>query len=468
MPVDYEYDNDGNVKNIWLGQPNSEPQQQFLESTAKYTCFGGARGGGKTWVARSKAKEGVLKYPGIKILFVRREYNDLNDSVINPILASLPPEIYSYNKTEHILTLLNGSTIKFGNMPGYGEAVGGKYQGQEYDWLFIEEATQFLESEFRGLAATVRGVNKIPKRIYMTCNPGGVGHFWVKRLFIDKQFKKGEHPKDYLFIQATVDDNKDLMEADPDYVHQLDLLPEDIRRAHRYGDWNALSGVYFEEFTDGVHTCDPFPIPRHWKLNRTMDYGLDMHACLWVAIDEYGRSYVYKMFSRAGQVVSEAAKSQLEMTAPYEHIEFTLAPPDLWSRSRDSGKTQAELFAQNGVPLIKADNDRKNGWAALKDMFKVKEWPDGKKQPTLVIFNTCENLIDCLKCLMHDNTDPNDVSKNPHDITHSPDALRYYAKSHIVVPDPIKEYEFVDDMAHEQDYMEALFGTGQVSASYMF
>lgn len=172
MPVDYEYDENGDIKNIWLGTPNSEPQRKFLESDSKYTCFGGARGGGKTWVARSKAKEGVLKYPGIKILFVRREYNDLNDSIINPILSSLPPEIYSYNKTEHILTLQNGSTIKFGNMPGYGEAVGGKYQGQEYDWLFIEEATQFLESEFRGLAATVRGVNKIPKRIYMTCNPG--------------------------------------------------------------------------------------------------------------------------------------------------------------------------------------------------------------------------------------------------------------------------------------------------------
>ena len=329
-----------------MGSPNSEPQWKFFTSTAKYTCYGGARGGGKSWAIQRKAPLGAYNYPGIRILILRREYGDMENSIIAPMLKILAPSSYTYNKSDHLITFVNGSTIKFGNMPGYGAAVQGKYQGQEYDWLFIDEATQFLESEFRGLAAMVRGANKIPKRIYLTCNPGGPGHFWVKRLFVDRQFKDGENPKDYVFIPATVDDNKDLIEANPDYVKQLELLPEDIRRAHRYGDWNALACVYFDEFTDGIHTCKPFQLKPHWQRYRAMDYGLDMFFCLWIAVDESGRCYVYRQYEQSNMVVSEAARKQLELTRPDEYIDFTIAPPDMWARSRETGKSQAMTFAE--------------------------------------------------------------------------------------------------------------------------
>ena len=216
------------VVSVDFGRPNSEPQWEFFTSTVRYTCYGGARGGGKSWAVVRKAALGALNYAGIRILVLRREYGDMEGTLIAPLLALLPPNIATYNKTEHLITFSNGSKIKFGNMPGYSAAVQGKYQGQEYEWLFIDEATQFLETEFRGLDAIVRGANKIPKRIYLTCNPGGPGHTWVKRLFIDRKFKKNENPKDYVFIPATVDDNKDLMEADPHYVDVLNGLPEDI------------------------------------------------------------------------------------------------------------------------------------------------------------------------------------------------------------------------------------------------
>ena len=189
-----------------------------------------------------KGLGGALQYRGITILFIRREYEDLRNSIIEPMLAMLPQGLATYNATLNIIYFLNGSTIKFGNMPGYGAAVAGKYQGQEYDWIFMEEATQFTEQEFRGMGACLRGVNEIPKRFYLTCNPGGVGHHWVKRLFVDGRFNPGEDPEDYTFIKATVEDNVDLMEANPDYVRALELLPEDIRNAHRYGDWDALGG----------------------------------------------------------------------------------------------------------------------------------------------------------------------------------------------------------------------------------
>lgn len=300
-----------------LGKPNSEPQWKLFLSKAKYTCYGGARGGGKTWAFVRKALLLAFKYSGIQILIVRREYAQLENPIIQPMLKLLPASIHSYNKTEYTLTLCNGSLIKFSNMPDYSAAVEGKFQGTSWDVLFIDEATQFLESEFRGLAAVVRGNNGFPKRIYLSCNPGGVGHFWVKRLFVDRDFHKDEKPEDYVFIPATVDDNKDINE---DYIDQLNNLPEDIRRAHRYGDWNALSGVYFEEFRDGIHTCKPFAIPAHWAKYRAMDYGLDMHFCIWVAVDEEKRCYVYRQFAQSNMYVADAAKMQIALTRPDEGI----------------------------------------------------------------------------------------------------------------------------------------------------
>ena len=448
-----------NITTIDLGAPNSEPQWKFFQSKVRYTCYGGARGGGKSWAIIRKAVLLALYYPQIQILVVRREYDQLENPIIKPMLKLLAVGTYTYNKTDHLLTFLNGSVVKFSNMPDYSAAVEGKFQGNNWDVLFIDEATQFLESEFRGLDAIVRGDNGFPKRVYLTCNPGGVGHFWVKRLFVDRQYKDDENPDDYAFIQATVKDNKNI---DKEYINVLNNLPEDVRRAHRDGDWSALSGVYFEEFTDGLHTCKPFPIKPHWKHYRAMDYGLDMHFCIWVAVDETGRCYVYRQFAQANMVVSEAAAMQRELTRPDENITFTIAPPDLWARNRETGKSQASTFAENGVGLLKADNNRKQGWYALKELLKVRE--DGK--PGLIIFDTCGSLIDSLKCLQHDKTDPNDVSKHPHEITHGPDALRYFAQTYVspAEEEVAQEEEYEDEGG--TDYVSYMCGSG-ISYSYI-
>lgn len=442
-----------------LGGPNSEPQWKFFQSNVRYTCYGGARGGGKSWAIIRKAVLLALYYTGIQILVVRREYDQLENPIIQPMLKLVPPDIRTYNKTEHLLSFVNGSRIKFSNMPDYSSTVEGKFQGNNWDVLFIDEATQFLESEFRGLDAIIRGDNGLPKRVYLTCNPGGVGHFWVKRLFVDRKFQPEENPDDYVFIQATVDDNKNI---DKEYINVLNNLPEDVRRAHRYGDWNALSGVYFEEFTDGLHTCKPFPIPKNWKRYRAMDYGLDMHFCIWVAVDETGRCYVYRQFAQANMLVSEAAKIQLEMTRSDEEIGYTIAPPDLWARNRETGKSQASTFAENGVVLFRADNNRQQGWYALKELLKIRA--DGK--PSIILFDTCNKLIDCLKCIQHDKTNPNDVAKHPHELTHGPDALRYFAQTYVLPAEQEVQQAEEEDDDIVMDYATYMCGTG-VSRSYI-
>ena len=443
-----------------LGAPNSDPQRRFFESRVKYTCYGGARGGGKSWCTQRKPVGGCIEYPGIRILIIRRRYEDLENSVIDPIKALVPDELAVYNETKHLLSFLNGLTIKFGNMDGYGAAVSGKYQGQEYDWIFMEEATQFTEAEFRGIAACCRGATPFPKRVYLTCNPGGIGHQWVKRLFITRDFLPQENPDDYLFLKATVEDNIDLLKGSPDYVNALDLLPEDVRAAHRYGDWDALSGGYFPEFTVKTHVIKPFPIPGEWAHYRAFDYGLDCFACLWVAVDYHGRCYVYREYAESRLIVSEAATAALTFTPPEEHIEYTIAPPDMWSTQKDTGKTMAQVFTENGLGIVRANNSRVQGWMAVKELLKP--MADGK--PGLLVFDTCKGLVDDVMAIQHDDKNVSDCAREPHDITHRPDALRYFSQLRTLRPEKTESAEPQDDRA--EDYEDYMAG-GEPDESYI-
>ena len=371
-----------------LGTLNPK-QKQFCQSRSRYTAYGGARGGGKTHVLLRKAAGGALTYPGIKILIVRREYPELEQNIILPMQKLIPPEVGSYNGSMRMMFFCNGSIIKFGH---YGAGDDQEYQGLEFDWIFMEEATQFSESQFRTLGACLRGATKFPRRMYLTCNPGGIGHLWVKRLFVDREYREGEKAKDYTFIPATVDDNPQLLEASPEYKQMLDLLPEDVRRAWRYGDWNAMAGTFFPEFHKETHVIAPFVrVPREWKKYRAFDYGLDMFACLWVAVDFEGRAYVYREVQQSGLIVSEAAKLANALTPPEEHIEFTIAPPDMWNRQKDSGRSMAEIFAQYGLGLLKASNNRVQGWMAVKELLKPMK--SDTDRPGLLVTENCVGLI---------------------------------------------------------------------------
>ena len=443
-----------------LGTLNPK-QKQFCQSRSRYTAYGGARGGGKTHVLLRKAAGGALTYPGIKILIVRREYPELEQNIILPMQKLIPPEVGSYNGSMRMMFFCNGSIIKFGH---YGAGDDQEYQGLEFDWIFMEEATQFSESQFRTLGACLRGATKFPRRMYLTCNPGGIGHLWVKRLFVDREYREGEKAKDYTFIPATVDDNPQLLEASPEYKQMLDLLPEDVRRAWRYGDWNAMAGTFFPEFRKETHVIAPFVrVPREWKKYRAFDYGLDMFACLWVAVDFEGRAYVYREVQQSGLIVSEAAKLANSLTPPEEHIEFTIAPPDMWNRQKDSGRSMAEIFAQNGLGLLKASNNRVQGWMAVKELLKPMK--SDTDRPGLLVTENCVGLIRNLPSIQHDEKNPSDCATEPHEITHICDAARYFCVTRVLGAQKTEE-KIVDDFDEGEDYDEAMTG-GEMTADYL-
>ena len=148
-------------------------------------------------------------------------------------------------------------------------------------------------------------------------------------------------------------DNKFLMDRDPEYLTRLENLDETNRRALRDGDWDIFEGQYFAEFDRNVHVCRPHGIPAHWRRYVTLDYGMDMLAALWVAVDEQGRAVVYKELyegrdngkgaNKQGHIISEAARRMLEINGD-DDIYTWLAPPDLWNRRQDTGKSAAEIF----------------------------------------------------------------------------------------------------------------------------
>ena len=357
----------------------------------------------------------------------------------------------------------NGARLKFGYCRHDSDLL--QYQGQAYDVIFLEECTQFPEVVFTTMTESNRSsglmTEHFPPRMYFTCNPGGVGHAWFKRLFIDRDYKDTERAEDYVFIQANVYDNKRLMHDSPDYVRALENLPEDRRRAMLYGDWDVFEGQYFPEFRRETHVCEAFPIPDHWTRYRALDYGFDMLAVGWIAVSEDGTAYLYKEFcegkdlgeGHSGLILSAAAAAIRERSDEREDASPVFAPPDLWNRRQEYGRSGAERFAECGVYLSRARNNRVLGWLDLKEWLKVRT-DTGK--PSLIIFSNCRQTIESLPMLLHDEKHPDDVATEPHKYTHAADMLRYFVAGRPVAAE--EPHEYGEDYISSEEEIQNVFG----------
>jgi len=409
-------------------QPPQPKQEEFLRAKAMYVAYGGARGGGKSWALRTKLVLTCFRYPGYRALILRRTYKELLENHIDVLRRELRG-ICKYNGTDKKLTFPNESTIEFGYCNHESDV--NRYQGIEYDAIAMDEGTHFTEYMFRTVAASIRGTTEYPRRMYITCNPGDIGHAWVKRLFIDRQYKDNEDPDDYVFIPAKVTDNAVLMRSNPKYISWLDNLPDGIREAWRDGDWDVFTGQFFTEWNRDIHVVEPFEIPKDWKLYITIDYGMDMLAAYLIAVDEDGTGWVTDEVYEGrdngeghnGLIISEAAE-RLKKMADKRRITSWLAPPDLWSTRQETGRSAANIFSEHGINLTKTSNDRLDGWYAVRERLKVRPDIEGNPTAGLKIFRGCSNLIRTLPQLLYNPKKPSDASTEPHEITHAPDAIR--------------------------------------------
>ena len=405
----------------------TKKQKEFIDAKEGEVLFGGAAGGGKSYGQAVDALLFALKYPSSKQLILRRSFAELDKSLIRTTLSMYPREIYSFNSSTHTGRFKNGSLIDFGYCATENDVY--QYQSAEYDVIRFDELTHFTENQYVYLLSRVRGVGNIPKQVKSSTNPGGVGHGWVKARFVDpapygKSFV-GDDGMKRIFIPALLSDNKFLSEGDPKYRERLLALPERERKALLYGDWNIFEGQYFTEFNPKIHVIAPFEIPSGWRKFRTVDYGLDRLACLWIALSPDGICYVYREFCKSNLTISQAAAEILSRTPAGEEIYATLAPPDLWHRSQESGKSKAILFSEFGLNFTKTGNDRECGWLAVKELLV-----GGEGRQKIRFFSTCEEIIRCLPALTVDKLRPTDCSTEPHELTHAPDALRGFAIFH--------------------------------------
>lgn len=407
-------------------EPNAK-QKLFFKAKTKYIGYGGSRGGGKSWAVREKCILLAKRYTNLRILLLRRTLPELEANHLMPLQIQLKGQAL-YRATKKIFLFNNGSFIKLGYCKAEKDAL--QYQGHEYDVICFEEATLFTQQQLVFISTCLRNVRTdFSPRIYYTCNPGGPGHSYIKRLFIEKDFTPTENPEEYTFIPASIYDNTVLMERDPTYISVLNNLPEELRRAHRDGDWDALSGQYFSEFRRQYHVIEPFSIPPEWDRYVTLDYGLDMTASYWIAVDFNSNCYVYKELYEKDLIISNAAERMLYMSKG-ENIKYYYMPPDLKAKNKDTGKSALTIFLENGIVGVITKNSRVAGWLAMKEMLKL----DKNNVPRLRFFSNCKYAIRNIPSVQRSDRDPNDIAKIPHDITHAPDAIRYFCSTFISSP----------------------------------
>ena len=438
--------------------PPNEKQIQMLEAKTKHVGFGGARGGGKSWAVRTKAKLLALRWPGIKLLIVRRTMPELMNNHVN-ILRQELVGIAVYNDKEKALRFGNGSSIHFMYCAKDGDL--DRLQGVEYDVIFLDEATQLSEYQMKTITACLRGVNSFPKRIYYTCNPGGQGHGYIKRIFVDRRWEAGERPEDYSFIQSLVTDNKALMERQPDYIKQLQALPEKLRRAWLEGDWEVFEGQFFEDFRavpDPVkcaeaglsveeaaaqgrwtHVLPARPPAPGWKLYRSFDWGYAKpFSCGWWAVDFDGRLYRILELYGSTKNPNEGVRwtpdevfrriREIEETHPWlrgRQIEG-VADPAIWDAS--TGESIAETADRNRVFFSPGDHKRIPGWMQCHYRLRF----DAEGLPMMYVYDHCAAFLRTVPQLCYDPLRPEDLDTSQED--HAADEWRYMCMARPITP----------------------------------
>jgi hypothetical protein len=326
-------------------------------------------------------------------------------------------------------------------------------------WIGFDELGNWASNDiFKMLIGCLRNANEEvkTKRIRCSANPGGIGHHWVKRFFIDHA-PMGYTPKAdpdtkmiVMFIPSKVQDNVLLMKRDPDYVNRLKGVgsPE-LVRAWLDGDWSVVTGAYFPEFNIAKHVIAPFKIPSHWFRIGGFDWGSSKPFCyLWCAISDgtilpRGSIIVYNEYYGCSEP-NKGLKLDVRQVAEGIHLRDRLYPvhaavADPAIFKEEGGFSIGQEFFRNGIRFQRADNVRKAGWEQVRKRLNGE---DGK--PQLYIFGTCEHLIRTLPAIQHDKTDPEDVDTDGED--HALDTLRYVCMTRVNPKDKALEPEKVRDI----------------------
>jgi hypothetical protein len=430
----------------WYPYPGM--QTKMLQTKAFECMAGGARGPGKTmagvvWLA----KPDLLRSSQARALVIRKNADDLVDW--------LDRARYHYAAYGGIVTgkpavikFPSGYTIRTGHLKDDNAYT--KYQGQEYQRMLIEELTQIpSEKQYLQLLGSCRStIQGIDARVMATTNPGGVGHQWVKKRFVDphawgKIFIGQDTGRLRVFYPGLLDDNTVLMDNDPGYVKYLDglkLVDIELWKAWRNGDWNVFSGMFFKNWRDYLHVTPGF-IPNPASLVVCgMDWGRNSRPthqaafCFTASVVEkvyYNNSYFHRVktfLEVAGKEknVKEWSKEIKDKFNDFNlnirNIAWTRGDPAMFTKGLDLSLSIADQFMDEDILIQPASNDRLGGWESMKKWLSLA--PDG--WPYYQVGDNCRYLATSLPGLIYDEKKVEDLNSDGDD--HGADAERYKLK----------------------------------------
>jgi hypothetical protein len=427
--------------------PNSGPQTEFLAANEREVLYGGSAGGGKSYglLADPMRYFGSANFNGI---ILRRTNDELRELIwksqeIYP--KAYPGARWQEKKSQWVFP--SGGRIWMTYLERDEDVL--RYQGQAFNYIAFDELTQHATPfAWNYMRSRLRSTDpSLPLFMRATTNPGGPGHSWVKRMFIDpapagKRFSatdietgepmvypdnhaKAGQPLFYRrFIPASLKDNPYLM-ADGQYEANLLALPEMQRRQLLEGDWAVADGAAFSEFRQHVHTCDPFDIPSEWRKFRSCDYGYSSFSAVhWFAIDpSYETLYVYRELYLSKHTGKDLARAVLDAERG-ESIQYGVLDSSCWHNRGQIGPSIAEEMIAMGCrwrPSDRSAGARVAGKNQLHQRLKVDEETG---QPGIIFFNSCRQIIADLPVIPSDPKGSDDIDAR-YRSDHAYDSVRY-------------------------------------------
>ena len=456
------------------------PSQEVLlreQYRKKYVLFGGAAGPGKSYGLRWAAVHFLLYQARRGLRNVRaglfsEDYPTLRDRHISRISTGIVNRTnHDYDKAAALGLLEKEFPAWLGDLreseaeglcyflkPQFGGGYIGlrnldqpaKFASSEWAWIGVDELTKNRRQTFDDLRFRLRwpGIEHSP--FLAGSNPGSVGHGWVKKLWIDRDFSGDDqrlNPDDFLFIPALVGEN---IHQPKSYINTLESLPTDMREAMLLGNWNIFAGQMFDEWRDEYHICEPFDIPPDWFRWVAVDYGFANPFCaLWGAMPpDRQRIYVYRELYKSGVTARDQARA-IKLASQDERIRLFAGDPSMWQRREGTvGGTLAHEYLAEKIALIKANNDHAAGIAAIHEALQWRRLPDQNvlvQPPKLQVFSTCKNLIRTLPNLNYDTNKVEDWGVRSED--HAADALRYLLMA-MKTPQQPRNVEFTSNLSH--------------------
>ena len=425
--------------------PNKGPQTDFLAAPEKEVLYGGAAGGGKSYALLVDP----LRYadnPNHRALLLRRTLGELAE-LIDQSKKVYPKAFVNaiFKESKNLWIFPSGATILLSYVDKDSDAT--RFQGQSFTWIGIDELghypTPYVWDYLRSRLRTTDP--SIETYMRASANPGGVGGWWIKKMFIDpsqpntpfaaqdmesgnalvfppSHAKAGQPLFSRKFIPARLTDNPYLAESG-EYESMLLSLPEVERRRLLEGDWDVAEGAAFYEFDRSVHVVEPFEVPFSWPRIRAMDYGYSSPSCvLWGAVDWDGTIWVYRELYEKGHTGESLASLILALEYDDPPMTQNVLDGSCWSK-HGTGPSIAETMIRNGARFIPADRNRMAGKIELHRRLDEDKPLSSKGGHGLRIFSTCTNLIRTLPTLPLSRTNSEDVDTKAED--HAYDALRY-------------------------------------------